>query len=43
VTHVNQARPGETPRWVFFNDDKVVLAQNPPLDLGYMLMYERLD
>lgn len=43
VAHINQSNAGEKPKWVFFNDEKVVLAQDPPLDLGYILMYERID
>jgi ubiquitin carboxyl-terminal hydrolase 5/13 len=41
VAHVNQAAAGAEPEWVFFNDDKVVLAEEPPLDLGYLLLFER--
>lgn len=29
-------------RWVIFNDDKVALSENPPKDLGYLYLYERL-
>jgi len=42
VAHINQAKPGKTSRWIFFNDEKVVLAQNPPMDLGYVFLYERI-
>lgn len=26
-------------RWVFFNDEKVVLSQDPPVDCGYLYLY----
>ena len=42
VAHVNQAAAGAQPEWVFFNDDKVVMAEEPPLDLGYLLLMERM-
>ncbi|CAG9102995.1 unnamed protein product [Plutella xylostella] len=29
-------------RWVIFNDEKVALSENPPKDLGYLYLYERL-
>ncbi|XP_041979608.1 ubiquitin carboxyl-terminal hydrolase 5 [Aricia agestis] len=29
-------------RWVIFNDNKVALSENPPKDLGYLYLYERL-
>ncbi|KAF5292902.1 hypothetical protein FQR65_LT11154 [Abscondita terminalis] len=28
--------------WVIFNDSKVALSENPPKDLGYLYLYERL-
>ncbi|KAK4872646.1 hypothetical protein RN001_014675 [Aquatica leii] len=28
--------------WVIFNDNKVALSENPPKDLGYLYLYERL-
>jgi len=28
-------------RWVIFNDEKVAVSQNPPIDLGYLYVYER--
>ncbi|XP_057320588.1 ubiquitin carboxyl-terminal hydrolase 5 [Microplitis mediator] len=30
-------------RWVIFNDEKVALSENPPKELGYIYMYQRLD
>ncbi|XP_050538003.1 ubiquitin carboxyl-terminal hydrolase 5 [Daktulosphaira vitifoliae] len=30
-------------RWVIFNDEKVAVSQNPPLDLGYLYIYERIN
>ncbi|KZC06438.1 PREDICTED: ubiquitin carboxyl-terminal hydrolase 5 [Dufourea novaeangliae] len=30
-------------RWVIFNDDKVALSENPPLNLGYIYLYKRMD
>ncbi|XP_068633085.1 ubiquitin carboxyl-terminal hydrolase 5 [Battus philenor] len=29
-------------RWVIFNDNKVALSENPPKELGYLFLYERL-
>ncbi|CAH0715342.1 unnamed protein product, partial [Brenthis ino] len=29
-------------QWVIFNDNKVALSENPPKDLGYLYLYERL-
>lgn len=29
-------------RWVIFNDEKVAVSQNPPTDLGYLYIYERI-
>lgn len=29
-------------RWVIFNDNKVALSENPPKELGYLYLYERL-
>ncbi|CAH0548002.1 unnamed protein product [Brassicogethes aeneus] len=29
-------------QWVIFNDSKVAISENPPKDLGYMYLYERL-
>ena len=28
-------------RWVLFNDDKVALSKNPPLDAGFMYLFRR--
>ncbi|XP_067009453.2 ubiquitin carboxyl-terminal hydrolase 5 [Anabrus simplex] len=28
--------------WVLFNDNKVALSENPPKELGYLYLYERL-
>ncbi|KAL8046490.1 hypothetical protein ABFX02_08G180900 [Erythranthe guttata] len=30
-------------RWVIFNDDKVGVSKNPPLDMGYLYFFERID
>ncbi|KAG7204041.1 hypothetical protein KM043_001900 [Ampulex compressa] len=30
-------------RWVIYNDDKVALSENPPKELGYMYLYQRID
>ncbi|GER56538.1 ubiquitin carboxyl-terminal hydrolase [Striga asiatica] len=30
-------------RWVIFNDEKVALSKNPPLDMGYLYFFERID
>ncbi|KAL5014809.1 hypothetical protein ScPMuIL_009079 [Solemya velum] len=29
-------------RWVIFNDEKVALSENPPKDLAYLYLYERV-
>lgn len=29
--------------WIIFNDEKVAVSENPPKDLGYIYMYQRLD
>lgn len=28
--------------WVIFNDEKVALSENPPKDLGYLYLYQRI-
>ncbi|CAA0813891.1 Ubiquitin carboxyl-terminal hydrolase 14, partial [Striga hermonthica] len=30
-------------RWVIFNDEKVALSKNPPLDMGYLYFFERIN
>lgn len=30
-------------RWVLFDDQKVAVSQEPPLDLGYLYLYRRKD
>ena len=30
-------------QWIIFNDNKVALSQNPPKDLGYLYLYERIQ
>ncbi|XP_025420620.1 ubiquitin carboxyl-terminal hydrolase 5 isoform X2 [Sipha flava] len=30
-------------QWVIFNDEKVAVSQNPPIDLGYLYVYERIN
>ena len=30
-------------KWVLYNDRKVALSEEPPLDLGYMYLYQRND
>lgn len=29
-------------KWVIYNDEKVAVSQNPPKDLGYLYLYERI-
>lgn len=29
-------------RWIIFNDEKVALSENPPKDLAYLYVYQRL-
>ncbi|XP_015606873.1 ubiquitin carboxyl-terminal hydrolase 5 [Cephus cinctus] len=30
-------------RWVIYNDEKVALSENPPKELGYIYMYQRIE
>ncbi|CAO1382523.1 unnamed protein product [Diamesa serratosioi] len=30
-------------QWTIFNDNKVAISQNPPKDLGYLYLYERIQ
>ncbi|XP_076283534.1 ubiquitin specific protease 5 [Lasioglossum baleicum] len=30
-------------RWVIYNDDKVAMSENPPKELGYIYLYQRVD
>lgn len=30
-------------QWVIYNDDKVALSENPPKELGYIYLYQRID
>ncbi|XP_014607776.1 PREDICTED: ubiquitin carboxyl-terminal hydrolase 5 isoform X2 [Polistes canadensis] len=30
-------------RWVIYNDDKVALSENPPKELGYIYLYQRIE
>ena len=30
-------------KWALYNDRKVALSESPPLDLGYMYVYQRKD
>ncbi|KAF5949684.1 hypothetical protein HYC85_011677 [Camellia sinensis] len=30
-------------RWVIFNDEKVGVSKNPPKDMGYLYVFERID
>jgi len=30
-------------RWVIYNDEKVAESKNPPRDLAYVYLYERID
>ena len=29
-------------RWIIFNDEKVAFSENPPKDLGYIYLYQRV-
>lgn len=29
-------------RWTIFNDEKVAVSKDPPLDMGYLYFFERL-
>lgn len=44
VCHVREENldcPGQY-RWVIFNDTKVARSQNPPINLGYIYLYQRI-
>jgi ubiquitin carboxyl-terminal hydrolase 5/13 len=48
VAHIRKTPQGtlagpETPdaRWYIYNDAKVAISQDPPLDLGYVYLYKR--
>ncbi|KAK6620294.1 hypothetical protein RUM44_006695 [Polyplax serrata] len=30
-------------QWIIYNDNKVALSENPPKDLGYLYLYERIN
>lgn len=36
----NQPQNG---RWVIFNDEKVAASEHPPLSMGYMYIYRRVE
>ncbi|KAI8564966.1 hypothetical protein RHMOL_Rhmol03G0224000 [Rhododendron molle] len=38
VAHINKDG-----RWVIFNDEKVGVSKNPPKDMGYLYVFERLN
>ncbi|KAK4714796.1 hypothetical protein R3W88_020703 [Solanum pinnatisectum] len=38
VAHINKDG-----RWVIFNDEKVGVSKNPPMDMGYLYFFERLE
>lgn len=29
-------------RWVIYNDEKVAQSENPPRELGYLYLYQRI-
>lgn len=29
-------------QWVIYNDNKVAVSENPPKELGYLYLYERV-
>jgi len=40
VCHLHNGPRGQ---WTIYNDRKVAISEDPPLNLGYMYMYRRLD
>lgn len=30
-------------RWVLFNDNKVAISEEPPIRMGYLYFYRRMD
>ncbi|XP_035728148.1 ubiquitin carboxyl-terminal hydrolase 5-like [Vespa mandarinia] len=30
-------------RWVIYNDDRIALSENPPKELGYIYLYQRIE
>ena len=30
-------------RWVIYNDEKVAVSENPPIELAYIYMFRRID
>ena len=30
-------------RWVIFNDEKVAVSEHPPIELGYLYLYRRIN
>lgn len=38
VAHIHKEE-----RWVIFNDDKVGVSKNPPKDMGYLYVFERIS
>jgi ubiquitin carboxyl-terminal hydrolase 5/13 len=46
VAHIRKQQPGgggSSGVWYLFNDAKVAVSQDPPLDLGYIYVYTRRD
>jgi len=41
--YVCHMRNGPHGKWAIYNDRKVAISEDPPLNLGYMYMYRRLD
>ena len=41
VAHALKNIGGSTDEWVIFNDQSVAKSANPPLERGYMYLYER--
>ena len=41
VAHALKNVAGSTDEWVIFNDQSVAKSANPPLERGYMYLYER--
>ena len=39
--HLPGAAPGDHERWVIFNDSSVALSHHPPMEHGYLYLYER--
>jgi ubiquitin carboxyl-terminal hydrolase 5/13 len=43
VAHLREPLVGGEPRWLIYNDSRVMLAETPPADQGYIYFFKRLS